>query len=212
MSGWIRVVMATAVLSTAPALAGCAYAQYGSYGPDVHRVAASPYEIGYSEGREHGSNDARRGRAFEYRDANEYRRADRGWKRWYGDPNAYRYEFRRGYERGYRDGYSAVSYRRGPYPGTSPGRVYPGGAYPGGGYPGGAYGYRSTAAEYGYREGFEKGREDARDGDRYDPRRHGWYRDGDRHYDRRYGSRDQWKDEYRRAFLQGYDDGYRRRR
>ena len=35
--------------------------------------------------------------------------------------------------------------------------------------------------------GDQKGREDAKDGDRYDPRRHNWYRDGDRGYNSRYG-------------------------
>jgi hypothetical protein len=202
MTGWIRVLTAAAVVSVAPALAGCAYAQYGSYGPGVSRPAVSPYEVGYREGREHGIRDARRGRRFEFRDSSDYRRADRGWNGWYGDQAAYRHEFRRGYERGYSAGYSSIYGRA-----TYPGRAYPG-AYPGVGSPGGTY--RSSAADYGYREGFDKGREDAGDGDRYDPRRHKWYREGDRHYNSRYGPRDLWKDEYRRAFLQGYDAGYRR--
>jgi hypothetical protein len=59
------------------------------------------------------------------------------------------------------------------------------------------------------REGAQKGREDAKDGDRYDPRRHNWYRDGDRGYNNRYGSRDQYKVAYRDAFERGYAQGYR---
>jgi hypothetical protein len=50
-----------------------------------------------------------------------------------------------------------------------------------------------------------KGREDVRDGDRYDPARHGWYRSADRGYNNRYGSRDDYREEYRRGFLAGYD-------
>ncbi len=55
----------------------------------------------------------------------------------------------------------------------------------------------------------QKGREDAKDGDRYDPRRHNWYRDGDRGYNNRYGSREQYKAAYRDAFERGYAQGYR---
>jgi hypothetical protein len=215
MSGRIRILAAVAVLSIAPAFAGCAYAQYGSSGRYGGYSRVAPYDIGYQEGREHGIRDGRQGRRFEYRDTNEYRRADRGWNgRYYGNRNAYRAEFRRGYERGYRDGYYSAGYggRAGDrYPGGAYPNRYPGGAYPGGTYPGGRYGYRSPAAEHGFREGYEKGLEDLRDRDRYDPRRHGWYRKGDRHYDRRYGSKDQWKNEYRRAFLEGYDRAYRGR-
>lgn len=206
----IRILAAAAVLSILPAFAGCAYAQYGGYGSSGGYRRVAPYDIGYEEGREHGVRDGRQGRRFEFRDSNEYRRADRGWNgRYYGNRNAYRAEFRRGYERGYRDGYNSIGYR-GRDQGRYPGRAYPN-RYPGGAYPGGRYGYLSPAAEHGFREGYEKGREDLRDGDRYDPRRHGWYRDGDRHYDRRYGSRDQWKNEYRRAFLEGYERAYRER-
>ena len=52
--------------------------------------------------------------------------------------------------------------------------------------------------------------EDAGDRDRYDPRRHKWYRDADRGFESRYGSRERYKDEYRRGFLAGYEQAYRR--
>ena len=70
-------------------------------------------------------------------------------------------------------------------------------------------GYYSEAYDRGLREGEQKGREDAKDGDRYDPRRHNWYRDGDRGYKDRYGSREQYKAAYRDAFERGYAQGYR---
>ena len=53
------------------------------------------------------------------------------------------------------------------------------------------------------------GRRDARDGQRLDPGRAKWYRNGDRDYDRRYGSRDDCKRDYRAAFRQGYEEGSR---
>ena len=78
-----------------------------------------------------------------------------------------------------------------------------------GGYGGYGGGYYNEAYDRGMREGAQKGREDAKDGDRYDPRRHNWYRDGDRGYNNRYGSRDQYKAAYRDAFERGYAQGYR---
>ena len=79
--------------------------------------------------------------------------------------------------------------------------------YPDGRYPErlGHDGYRSDGYQRGYDDGVVKGREDVRDGDRYDPARHGWYRSADRGYNNRYGSRDDYREEYRRGFLAGYD-------
>ena len=74
---------------------------------------------------------------------------------------------------------------------------------------GGRYGYNGPARDYGYRDGYEKGVEDARDRDRYDPYRHGRYRSANRGYDRDYGSRDAYRAVYRDAFEAGYANGYR---
>lgn len=71
------------------------------------------------------------------------------------------------------------------------------------------YGYNSAAYDNGYRDGLEKGREDARDRDSYDPVRHGWYRDGKRGYNSRYGTKDQYKLVYRDGFEAGYNQAYR---
>ncbi len=67
----------------------------------------------------------------------------------------------------------------------------------------------SVAADNGYRDGLVKGREDAEDGDSYDPDRHSWYRSANRGYSSRYGSRDQYARDYRAAFADGYDEAYR---
>ena len=89
------------------------------------------------------------------------------------------------------------------------GRGYPN--YPndprGGVYRGG--GYRDPAYQRGFDDGYQRGLDAARDGDRYDVRREGWYRSADRGYDRRYGSRDGYRQVYRDAFARGYDQGYR---
>ena len=69
--------------------------------------------------------------------------------------------------------------------------------------------YNEPAYARGYAEGFDKGREDWEDRDRYDPVRHREYRDGDRGYNDNYGSRDLYKQNYREGFREGYEDGYR---
>jgi hypothetical protein len=71
------------------------------------------------------------------------------------------------------------------------------------------YGYNSVPYDNGYRDGLEKGREDARDRDSYDPVRHSWYRSGNRGYNSRYGTKDQYKLVYRDGFEAGYDQAYR---
>jgi len=62
----------------------------------------------------------------------------------------------------------------------------------------------------GYKDGYEKGREDIADRDSYDPVRHSRYRAADHGYDNRYGTKDQYKLVYRDGFEAGYEDGYRR--
>lgn len=96
---------------------------------------------------------------------------------------------------------------------TRTGRAVPrGGQYPGGSpYPEsrspqrrGDDGYESEAFRRGYEDGLNKGREDMRDGDSFDPARHGWYKSADRGYNSRHGSKDEYKTEYRRGFLAAY--------
>lgn len=71
------------------------------------------------------------------------------------------------------------------------------------------YGYNSVPYDNGFRDGLEKGREDAQDRDSYDPVRHSWYRSGDRGYNSRYGTKDSYKLAYRDGFEAGYEQAYR---
>jgi hypothetical protein len=91
------------------------------------------------------------------------------------------------------------------------GDQYPG-AYPDARYPQqrSDYGYGSEAYRRGYDDGVVKGREDEGDRDSFDPARHSWYRNADRGYNNRYGSKDDYRSEYRRGFLAGYEATYRR--
>lgn len=68
--------------------------------------------------------------------------------------------------------------------------------------------YSNPTFAQGYRDGLDKGREDANDNDRYDPNRHSWYRSATRGYESRYGSRADYQARYREAFEAGYSEGY----
>ena len=83
--------------------------------------------------------------------------------------------------------------------------------YPSSRYPNsrGTYRYGNVAFDNGYNDGLDKGREDARDRDSYDPNRHSRYRSADHGYEKRYGSKDDYRQVYRDGFRDGYDDAYR---
>ena len=176
---------------------------YGGYGGgrsarDIERRA---YDYGYREGLQEGQNDARRGRDFSYARHDEYRDGDHGYRRNEGDREYYRRSYRQGFQTGYTEAFNRNA--RGGYGRDQ--RGYPT-AYPN--YPQGRVGYGSPAAQNGYRDGIDAGRNDARDRERFDPVRAKRYRDGDHDYENRYGSRDEYKREYRAAFEQGYREGY----
>jgi hypothetical protein len=70
-------------------------------------------------------------------------------------------------------------------------------------------GYRDFAYDNGYRDGLQKGRDDAHDRKAYDPVRQKWYRDASRGYNDRYGAKVQYQNDYRAGFEAGYADAYR---
>jgi hypothetical protein len=194
-------------LLTAAAAGATACATYRSpyrYPARVGTVDDRAYQIGYDEGRDRGEDDARRRRPYDYARHGAYRDADDGY-RGYGDRNAYRSVFRQGFVAGYNDGFRRYAQAYPPRQGPS---GYPPPVYS----PGGRGPYGSPAAQNGYRDGYQQGLDDRRDGDRFDPVRATRYREGDHDYNSRYGSRDDYKREYRAAFQQGYSDGYYQRR
>lgn len=196
----LPILLATLSIATS----ACASGGFYRYPTVVRNVDERAYARGYDEGRRHGEDDARRNRRFDYARHGDYRDSDDGY-RGYGDRNAYRSLFRQGFEAGYNDGFrryarQGYGYPTPRYPGNYPVQTYPG-------YPGNRG--ISPASQSGYRDGYDQGRSDARDGDRYDPIRAPRYRSGDRDYNGRYGSREDYKREYRAAFQQGYEQGYR---
>jgi hypothetical protein len=182
-------------LMAAPACA----AQRPYYGAqrDYRDFERRAHDDGYRRGLENGQRDARERRDFRvdrdriFRDVDDRRGGD-GYSRF----------FREGYRDGYTEGYNRVA--------RSDRRVSPnGGVFDQRNDRYGGRVYSTPAAQIGYRDGLEAGRDDANDRGNYDPRRAKRYREGDHDYNNRYGSRDQYKQDYRAAFIQGYEDGYR---
>jgi hypothetical protein len=154
------------------------------------------YDNGFRSGVERGERDARERRDFRVERSRSYRDGDEGF-RGYGDRDIYRRFFQDGFRAGYGDGYNRVArFDRGRF--VTPVVPYPGNRA-----------YASVAARSGYRDGFEAGRDDGREGEAYDPRRAKRYREADRDYTGRSGTRDDYKRDYRAAFEDGYAQGYR---
>jgi hypothetical protein len=153
----------------------------------------SAYDIGYREGVLRGEEDGRDRRDFNYERDGAYRSAELGYDRRFGSRDSFRGEFRRGFAAGYRVGYDRVIAKPRREAGSR--RVPPG--------------YQEPAVARGYSQGYDKGLDDGRDHDRYDPIRHGDYREADEGYKRDYGSKDAYRNNYRAGFRQGYEDGYR---
>ena len=209
-----RYVLAL-VVSTGMLVATSACASYGQYpsqragyGYEIERRA---YDYGYREGLKRGDEDGRKGRSFSFQRYDDWRDADDGYSRSYGDREFYRRNYRRGFESGYTEAFNR--YRGSGYGTSRGGYESPSGRY---GYPsdGNRYpsGYSSPAAQTGYRDGYEAGRNDARDRNAFDPVGSRRYRSGDHDYDSRYGSKDEYKRNYRDAFQRGYEQGYRENR
>jgi len=104
-------------LAATPACASGAYVYRGDrpysggYYRNVEQIA---HENGYREGRKAGEKDGRKGRSFAFDRHDDWRDADHGYRRDYGDREFYRHEFREGFRAGYTDGYNeyARGYRR----------------------------------------------------------------------------------------------------
>lgn len=192
----------------------------------------SAYQAGYRDGAQHGQADARRGAGRDHRDQ-RYERGGGGW----GSNDQYRDAYRQGYRAGYDAAYSNGSRRGGVWRGQGRDRddvwnrnggvwrgqgrnrdddwnrndgVWNGGSVYGdnrGVYGGGG---NSIAAQTGYQDGLQKGRNDARQNKSFDLNRHDAFKDADHGYHSQYGSKEMYRRDYREAFAQGYRQGFGR--
>lgn len=178
-------------LETAASYAG---ADYRAPYQDARRAA---YDNGYRDGIKRGEQAARDRRPFDVERERDYRSADAGYNRAYGDRTRYRNDYRGGFAQGYRAGYNGQGF------GGDRGARRDAQGYRYGGNAG--YG----AFQNGTADGYRKGLEDAQDRRSPDARRHKWYRSGDHDYDKVFGSKEAYKTEYRRGFEAGYNRAFR---
>jgi hypothetical protein len=190
--------------------AAAAYANDDYRAPygDAQRAA---YDNGYRAGLKRGEQALRDRRPLDIERERDYRSAEDGYNRSYGDRNRYRNTYRGGFTQGYREAYSRGGGAQRVDP--NPGRDY--GRDSGRDY-GRDYGYGTNASfgarQNGVTDGYKKGLDDVSDRKYPDVTRQKWYRSGDHDYDRRYGSKESYRIEYRRGFEEGYQRAYRERR
>src|SRR5438874_565302 len=73
------------------------------------------------------------------------------------------------------------------------------------------WGYSDVAFDSGYRDGLSAGRKDFSERKDYRPEKHDSYEDGDHGYRKSFGTKEQYKEQYRKGFLRGYEDAFNRR-
>ncbi|MGI8782368.1 MAG: hypothetical protein ACR2L2_01780 [Acidobacteriota bacterium] len=188
---------------------------------DGDKGRASEYgrEQGYEDGVRHGREDDQRGSGYDLK-SDEYKKAERGYRKEYGSKGDYKKGYKQGYEQGYSEGYRGGYSQQSRIPGSERrdrdrrdrdddyrrdrddddrrdrdrNR-------------------RGTRADdfgarQGEQDGYLKGRED-RDRNRdFDVERHSDYRKADRGYKREFGDKEDYRDGYRQGFRRTYDDGY----
>ena len=185
------------------------YRGYGNY--QNNNVAnQNAYNYGYAQGQQ----DRASGRRFDAKNGS------------YRIEKNYRNMYSQGYQAGYYNQQAGVYGRRGdgdndrddrwrhdrgtwgygngPYNGP-----YNGGYNgPYGGYPSGAYGYGNgnVAYQYGYKDGYDLGANDARRGAAYNDHGSGAYKHANNGFPG--GNKDAYQQEYRQAYQQGYRAGY----
>lgn len=186
---------------------------------DKGRASEFGREQGYEDGFRHGREDDQRGLGYNLK-SDDYKKAERGYRKEYGSKGDYKKGYKQGYEQGYNEGYQG-GYSR--FPGSD--RRDRDRRDRDDDYRSDRRGRddddrrdrdrnrRGTRAEdfgrlQGEHDGYLKGRED-RDRNRdFDPERHSDYRRADRGYKREFGDKEDYRDGYRQGFRRAYEDGY----
>jgi hypothetical protein len=186
-----------------------------------HRQPAyqAGYDRGYSFGYGHGQFDRDHRSGYDF-NCREYRKADYGYHRSYGDLGRYREGFRAAFLSGYQDGFYGRGIRSG-FVGTIGYRERGSGfrgefgfgySSSGGGYSRGSgdrYGHAfEMGRQNGFEKGLEKGRKDYDKGRSFDLNRHDAYQDADDRYRSAYGNKAVYRDGFRRGFEEGYREGF----
>lgn len=115
------VVLGLTAVASAACTTGYAYGQQPPYrngrpyydNTYYREVERRAYDNGFREGARRGERDARGSRRYDPQRYSEWRNADDGFRREYGDANMYRRYYRNGFEAGYSRSYQY--YDRGYY-------------------------------------------------------------------------------------------------
>jgi len=170
------------------------------------------YEHGYRDGYRHGREDRSQGMRYDYR-SEDYKLADRGYERYMGEHDDFQHGYRDGYKAGYDDGFYGRPGRWDETYGIDE-RYDPsqrsGHDADDNVYVSRHYGYRDVAYDIGYRDGVAMGEKDRRKRKQFRPEKNDRYEDADHGYDKSYGPKNLYKEQYRQAFVRGYEDGYGR--
>src|SRR4051812_43562260 len=192
-SKFVTISAALVMLSGAPAVAqtnswlggSTAYASddYQASYADAQRQA---YDNGYRDGLKRGEQAARDRKPLDIERERDYRSAEGGYNRNYGDRNRYRDNYRGGFAQGFRDGFSRFGAgSNGAWNGGRNNGVWNDRRNPGDNR-GRDYGYGNTAGYGAYQngasDGYQKGLDDVHDRKYPDVTRQKWYRNGDHDY------------------------------
>jgi hypothetical protein len=206
MRHWRKAGLVLAVLFGLSMLAVAQDYRDYSYGYQGDAASQNAYNYGYTQGQQ----DRASGRRFDakngsfridkhYRDVyfNGYQAGYYGQNGGYGNGGVYG---RRGdgdndrddrwRDRDWRNNRGTWGYNGGPY----------------GGYPSGSYGNGNVAYQYGYKDGYDLGANDARRGAPYNDHGSGAYKHANNGFPG--GNKDAYQQEYRQAYVQGYRAGY----
>jgi hypothetical protein len=168
------------------------------------------YQHGYRDGLRQGRADLKANVKYGY-DSQDYRNADLGYEEYMGERDDFQQGYREGYKIGYDDGYNDKPVRTDVYvrtqdydPDRVPRRDEDADAYA-------KWAYTDVAMDIGYRDGLAAGRNDLRDRKEYRPEKHDSYKDADHGYRKDYGDKSEYKEQYRKAYMRGYEDAFHSR-
>jgi len=189
-------------------LAGAVAAQ-DRYGGSVD-AKEHGYQHGYRDGLRQGRADLNQNLTHSF-DTEDYRRADQGYDSRIGERDDFQQGYRNGYKDGYDDGYYDKPVRHSVYglqENYDPDRV-PRTDVDADGYTN--WSYQDVATDTGYRDGLQAGLSDLRQRKDFKPEKHDAYEDAKHGYRKNYGDKQLYKEQYRKAFLRGYEDAFNRK-
>ena len=180
--------------------------QQGTY-DDTMDAKGHGYQHGYRDGLRQGRADMSRNMPYNY-ESEDYQRGDFGYEDYMGSHKDFQRGYRDGFQAGYDDGYHNRPIRNDVYrlnEGYDPDAPREEGPdrYPNAGF-------NDVAYDNGYRDGLKSGHDDFKNHKDFKPERHDSYEDAKHGYHSRYGNKNEYKEQYRKGFMRGYEDAFPR--